>query len=103
MTDFEQQLESLKQDLFALPLVQDFFRLRDAILADPALMKLEQGFQHHQKLMAKCINDDEKYRFHKTEYEKQKEAFDLHPLVSNYLTVKAELEAMLLHIKSILE
>jgi cell fate (sporulation/competence/biofilm development) regulator YmcA (YheA/YmcA/DUF963 family) len=103
MSDFEQQLQSLKKELFDMPLVNDFFRLRDAILADEALMTLEHGFQHHQKLMAKCINDDEKYRFHKTEYEKQKEAFDTHPLVINYLTVKAELEALLLQMKSILE
>lgn len=103
MSDFESQLQSLKQELFDLPLVKDFFRLRDAILADEALMTLEHGFQHHQKLMAKCINDDEKYRFHKQEYESQKEQFDSHPMVSNYLTVKAELEALLLQMKSILE
>ena len=96
MTKLDSLIDQLAEAVKTLPEVKQFFALREQILGDPFLNECQEKMKHHQKLMMKVLTDQVVYQEHQ-------QAFDQHPLVQNYQTLKEQLSPLLNELQAIIE
>jgi len=102
-TDFEIKLEQLRQRLFDMPEVRQFFETRQRILADATLTRYDRLKRKHQRAMAANMHDRDTYEREKRLYSRYAAAYDNHPLVINYRYLRETVYQLLDQIKAILE
>ena len=103
MNNFEIALNSLKDELFSLNEVKEYFRLKDEIENNAELKDLLLSIGKYQRLMATNIDNNEEYSFAKENYELAMKKYKNHPLIVNFENVKEEVYQIILQIKQIIE
>ncbi|MFZ9704410.1 MAG: YlbF family regulator [Bacilli bacterium] len=103
MTKLDSLIDQLAEAVKTLPEVKQFFALREQILGDPFLNECQEKMKHHQKLMMKVLTDQVVYQEHQQAYRHYQQAFDQHPLVQNYQTLKEQLSPLLNELQAIIE
>ncbi len=90
MSDFDKDLENLKEYLYSTPTFKEYFRLKEEIEKDQELQSLKE-----QVANAKLKNS--------ANYQELKEKYDNNPLNANFTALREEIDETLLEIKQILE
>jgi len=101
--DFDIKLNELSSSIQELPEVRQFYELRQTILADPVLMRLDRLKRFHQRQMATSMHLEQSYQKHKRLYQTYESKYDRHPLVVNYMQVRETVYQLLQQIKAIIE
>lgn len=97
--DIEQKARALNEWILNQEVVKEFKKYESLMKEHKELLDLEEGLKVLQK---RIVND--KYQGINSsdiikEYENKKNYFDNHPIVSNYLTLKQEVNELLLQIQ----
>ena len=90
MNKTDEALEKLASELYSLPEVKEFLRLKDALEKDEELKTMRQE-------IARLTNEGKK-----KEHDSLLSVYNSHPLVINYLAMREEVMALLSQIKDIL-
>ncbi|MCD8195131.1 MAG: YlbF family regulator [Coprobacillus sp.] len=90
MSDFDKDLENLKEYLYNTPTFKEYFRLKEQVENDTELQKLKEEVAN-----AKVKNS--------ANYEELKEKYENNPLNANFTALREEIDNTLLEIKEILE
>ena len=101
--EFEAKLTKLASSLQNLPEVRQFYELRQTILTDASLMRLDRLKRFHQRQMATSMHDERSYQKHKRLYQAYEAKYECHPLVVNYVQVRETVYQLLNQIKAIIE
>ncbi len=100
--EIEETLLKLKNELDNDERVKEYFRLKEAIINDKALTKLDEDVRLAQKEMVKAINDGELHKQKKEYYETLKKQYENHPLIVSYNNIKDEVYNLLSQISNII-
>ena len=103
MNNFEESLNSLKEELFNLEEVKAYFKLKNEIENNEELISLTKEISHLQRMMTLNIDDYEKHLDYKTQYEICLKKYNNHPIIVNFENVKEEVYQILTSIKTIIE
>lgn len=103
MTNFDQALQDLIQEIERLPLIQDYRKLKDEVEANELLSDKKREIQKWQRQMTLHLNDPQKHRQAKENYERLLAEYQAHPLVQNYQQTQEEVQDLLFQIKEILD
>ena len=98
MDNLDNALFSLKEELYSLPLIKEFLKIKQEINDNERLSNLDKNIK---RLQQKSYKNNDKLA--KEEYLKLKEEFDNDPLVVNYQILYEEVHDLLKEIKQILE
>lgn len=98
MPNLDNALFSLKEELYSLPLIKEFLKIKQEINDNERLSHLDKNIKRLQHQI--CKNND---KAAKEKYLKLKEEFDNDPLVVNYQILYEEVNNLLKEIKQILE
>ena len=98
MDNLDNALFSLKEELYSLPLIKEFLKIKQEINDNERLSNLDKNIKRLQH--QSCKNND---KTAKETYLKLKEEFDNDPLVVNYQILYEEVNNLLKEIKQILE
>ena len=98
MDNLDNALFSLKEELYSLPLIKEFLKIKQEINDNERLSNLDKDIKRLQHLS--CKNND---KVAKEKYLKLKEEFDNDPLIVNYQILYEEVNNLLKEIKQILE
>ena len=98
MDNLDNALFSLKEELYSLPLIKEFLKIKQEINDNERLSNLDKNIKRLQQ--KRCKNND---KAAKEKYLKLKEEFDNDPLVVNYQILYEEVNNLLKEIKQILE
>lgn len=98
MDNLDNALFSLKEELYSLPLIKEFLKIKQEINDNERLSNLDKNIKRLQHLS--CKNND---KAAKEKYLKLKEEFDNDPLIVNYQILYEEVNNLLKEIKQILE
>ena len=98
MDNLDNALFSLKEELYSLPLIKEFLKIKQEINDNERLSNLDKNIKRLQHQSYK--NND---KAAKEKYLKLKEEFDNDPLVVNYQILYEEVNDLLKEIKQILE
>ena len=98
MDNLDNALFSLKEELYSLPLIKEFLKIKQEINDNERLSNLDKNIK---RLQHQCCKNNDKLA--KEEYLKLKEEFDNDPLVVNYQILYEEVNDLLKEIKQILE
>ena len=98
MDNLDNALFSLKEELYSLPLIKEFLKIKQEINDNERLLNFDKNIKRLQH--QSCKNND---KLAKEEYLKLKEEFDNDPLIVNYQILYEEVNNLLKEIKQILE
>ena len=102
MSNFDEQLSSLKEELYNEDCVKQYFYYKDLLKKDESLKALDEEVRFHQKEMCRNKDNDEIYFKEKALYEELKAKLDQNPVLVNYQIAKDEVFSLLVDIKHIL-
>ena len=103
MSNVDIALKNAKEQLYSLPLIKEYFSLREKINNNEEIASFIENMHHYEREMTLNINDDEKYIAAKEEYEKCRSFLDNHPLFIDYKNISDEVYSLLVEVKEILE
>ncbi|MCR5332606.1 MAG: YlbF family regulator [Bacilli bacterium] len=103
MKSVDEALLDVKEELFSLPLIQEYLHVKSQIENDEYLVKLDKEVREHQKKMCENVQNDEVYLKEKTLFETKDNKLKDNPLYQNYLSLKEEVVALLEQIKDSLQ
>ncbi len=90
--DVKTKTLQIRDYLYSLAEVKEYFRLKNAILENEELKQISSNIKKY------CHDNDNKKL-----YEKYKKEYESHPLIINFNVVKNEVEDLLIQIKSLIE
>lgn len=102
MSDIVEVLKEVNEQILALDVVQEFFRLKRLVEEDDDLKELDKEVRLHQKLMCQAKNNDELYFREKAIFEDLQNKLDNNPLYANFIEVKNEVNTLLVDIRDFL-
>lgn len=103
MNDIEKALKEVKEELYSLPLIQEYFRLAAIVENDENLSMLDKEIREHQRMMCEHLDDEKLYFKEKEAYESLTKKLNENPIYQNYLNVKSEVLALLNEMKVAIE
>ena len=103
MDKIDSLLKEIKVDMNSLPIVKEYFRLREAIQNDERLSSLDKEIKVHQKKMCSNKDNEEVLSKEREVYEKLTIEYESDPLIKNYKQVKDEVYALLYEVKGVLD
>ncbi|MCH5171329.1 MAG: YlbF family regulator [Erysipelotrichales bacterium] len=103
MSNFDSQLEKLKDKLFDQESVKTYFSLKSQIEQSTELNELRNKIRYYAQEMTKNMDDDETYFKNKELYERVLSEYNEHPLVVDYNVVAEEVNNLLKQLKNIIE
>lgn len=101
-SEFEKQLEIVRDNLFNDPIVAEYFLLKKQIENDSYLTDLHNNIVIYAKIMTTNINDDQIYFENKEKYERELEKYNSHPLIVDFKEISKEVNMLLLQLKNII-
>lgn len=99
---FEESLDNLSEYLFALPLIREYFFLKEELDNDQVLKVIEQELRVKKKTLAQSFNDDISYQKAKEEYTTLKKKYDEYPPLVNFRILEDEVYNLLFELREIL-
>lgn len=103
MNEIEHALKDVKEELYSLPIVQEYLRLAKIVKNDESLSKLDKEIRMHQKKMCENLDNEEVYFKEKEAYESLTKKLNENPIYQNYLNVRSEVMDLLKEIKVAIE
>ena len=103
MSNFDSQLEKLKDKLFDQESVKTYFSLKSQIEQSAELNELRNKIRYYAQEMTKNMDDDETYFKNKELYEQVLSEYNENPLVVDYNVVSDEVNNLLKQLKNIIE
>ena len=83
MNNIDELLSSLKEELYNVECVKEYFYYKKIVESDPSIKELDEQVRFHQKEMCKNKDNDEIYFKEKAIYEELKTKFDNNPILIN--------------------
>ncbi len=102
MTELDNKLITLKDELYSEPVVKEYFRLKSLISNDKALMLLDENIKKLQRDICNNIHSDVNTNDSK-KLALMLEEFNSNPVIINYNKIELEVRDLLEEISKILE
>lgn len=103
MIDVEAALAELKEEMFANPLVKEYFRIRQMVAENVELKALKTQINEAQVKLSLSMNNQVKHEDYKTNYEQLVGKYESHPLIENFTQLQTEVRHFLQDIVDLLE
>ena len=102
MSNFDELLSSLKEELYNEDCVKQYFYYKNLVENDKSIKALDEEMRLHQKEMCRNKDNNEVYFKEKELYEEFKNKLENNPIVVNYKIAKDEVFSLLVDIKNLL-
>lgn len=102
MNDIDLPLKEVHDEIFNNGIVKEYFRLKKQIEDDKELFELEKQVRFHQRNLCKLSPSDAEFEEEKKIYDELSSKLNSHPIYTNFLLIKNEINELLIDIRDFL-